>query len=794
MNDTTIRRVTLLAVAVVIGLAAGLPRAFARAAEPAAAAAKPLPLEVAYAQVQLPRHVRFVLSPDGRYVAFEVQAPKTKVPGEDAGAEARFLPSGAPSSAEGMRLQVAEVNGGATRRVCGESANCWRGSFSPDSRLLAFYSDQDGEVGVWVYDLQSGASRRVGKVRIKAKLWPGDEAAWSRDGKEVFVPVAPEVPGAAAATPGDAEKAPAGAGPTVQVFRTKVEGGGAPTDPTAAAQEHFTRENNATLAAVELATGNVRVIVDAGASPRPACLRLSPDQRWVSYLSVFRLPDQTSSETLYDLAIVPAAGGSPIPVATGIQVPEGDYFGAIYRWTPDSRRIAFLKDKRLWISEISAKGAGQPRRLGEQLGDLQEEPLLLTADGSGVLVGLAPVGEMTYYFVPARALALVPLDGREPRTLELSGRPLPADQSTLWQPEPGMFYLVVDERGAGRRSILRVDTVTGATRAAWTGQGRINVVGALPDDTGVVARFEGLATAPDLYRFSRDFAKTTRISHVEPRLDGVTVGPMEAFETVIPGHDGSLRTVETNIFLPAGAKRGDKLPGLVYFYAGLPFSLYAQDYGGGAPNSIPVQVFATRGYAVLFCDVPLGPQGKGGNPMQEMADTVLAQVYRAADLGYIDVRRVAIMGQSYGGYGTAAVITQTNLFRAAMALDGVYDLGGEFARMDSGGGSFNFVWSETGQGRMGTHPWADFKRYIDNSPYYQADKINTPLLLIHGKADQTCPVEQAQKLYNALKRLDKDCELAVYAGEGHVPGEWALPNAVDATERMLDYLARHLKQ
>ena len=66
-------------------------------------------------------------------------------------------------------------------------------------------------------------------------------------------------------------------------------------------------------------------------------------------------------------------------------------------------------------------------------------------------------------------------------------------------------------------------------------------------------------------------------------------------------------------------------------------STTAQQYGGGAPNSIPVQVFASRGYAVLLVDVPLGPQGKGGNPIQEMGDAVLAQVYRAANEGYIDI-------------------------------------------------------------------------------------------------------------------------------------------------------------
>jgi dipeptidyl aminopeptidase/acylaminoacyl peptidase len=191
--------------------------------------------------------------------------------------------------------------------------------------------------------------------------------------------------------------------------------------------------------------------------------------------------------------------------------------------------------------------------------------------------------------------------------------------------------------------------------------------------------------------------------------------------------------------------------------------------------------------------VPLSPQGEiGGNPLEEMTDAILAQVYQAAAKGYVDLDRVAITGQSYGGYGTAAVISHTNLFRAAMALDGVYDLASGFAKMDAGGGSFSFVWSETGQGRMGTHPWANLQRYLTNSPYFRADRIHTPLLLIHGAIDKTCPVEQAEQMYNALKRLDRTAELAVYAGEGHVPGDWSLVNAVDATDRMLTWLERYM--
>jgi dipeptidyl aminopeptidase/acylaminoacyl peptidase len=93
---------------------------------------------------------------------------------------------------------------------------------------------------------------------------------------------------------------------------------------------------------------------------------------------------------------------------------------------------------------------------------------------------------------------------------------------------------------------------------------------------------------------------------------------------------------------------------------------------------------------------------------------------------------------------------------------------------------------------MGTHPWADLRRYLANSPYYQADKIHTPLLLIHGKKDDTRPVEDAEKMFNALKRLGRTAQIAVYDGESHVPGTWSLVNALDATQRMVDWLEKYM--
>ena len=780
-----------------IALAFAGSAAAAVAQEQAKAGGLPLPLDLAFSRKTLRRwQDRPAVSADGSVVAFEVFSPPARSPESEMAEGIRFLPGGTPGGNVGLRVWVASTRGGEARSVCPEKGNCWRPSLSRDGKRVAFFSDADGAPRLWVADVAGGTPRRLSEDPVKARHWPGDDAQWSPDGRELFVPLRPagQTFSEPATKPPDA--APPGAPlekPTVIVYKTGGEaapaaapaGGATP----AAMMEHFMRENASTIAAIDVATGKARVLVPSTATPTPSTLRLSPDGKWVSYLSVFKMKGETSSEVFYDLAVVPAAGGAPRVVASDVKVPENDYFGATYRWLPGSTRMAVWKDQGLWIYD--AAGAAKPQRLAASLGKLEEAPFLLTADGRAVLVGLEAEGEKTYYSVPPKALALVPLDGSAPKTFPTVGAALAANLDTLWSPAPDRFALVVEDQATGERSVVSVDAKTGATQTLWKGHGRLEAVGAAPG--GIVARFESLDVPPDLYLFPPTFASKQRLTHVEPRFDGVAVGPMEMFASSIPGFDGRLQTVQSAAFFPPGGKTGGPFPTIVYFYSGSRVGASAQDYGGGAPNSIPVQVFATRGYAVLLLDVPLGPQGKGGNPIQEMGDAILAQVYRAAALGYTDPTRVAIMGQSYGGYSTAAMITQSNLFRAAIALDGLYDLAGDYARMGPGGGTFNFVWSETGQGRMGTHPWADLRRFLANSPYYQVDKIHTPLLLIHGKKDDTCPVEGAEKMFNALKRLERTCELAIYDGEGHVPGDWSLVNAVDATQRMVDFLEKHAR-
>jgi dipeptidyl aminopeptidase/acylaminoacyl peptidase len=229
------------------------------------------------------------------------------------------------------------------------------------------------------------------------------------------------------------------------------------------------------------------------------------------------------------------------------------------------------------------------------------------------------------------------------------------------------------------------------------------------------------------------------------------------------------------LLLPPNHQPGQRHPLLVYFY---PDTRYRKELKGDDLRDISFlnkNIPAAHGYAVLLASMKISDYGTaGGNPMREMHEQLIRAAENAVAQGYVDPDRWAIMGHSYGGYGTNSIITQTGRFKAAVSLAGLANLSSGYGiGMNTDktfavpeGLNFGALWSEGGQGRMGVPPWKDPQRYIDNSPLFQADKITTPLMLIHGDLDFV-NVNEAEQLFAALHRQGKDVQLVRYWGEGH---------------------------
>lgn len=232
-------------------------------------------------------------------------------------------------------------------------------------------------------------------------------------------------------------------------------------------------------------------------------------------------------------------------------------------------------------------------------------------------------------------------------------------------------------------------------------------------------------------------------------------------------------------------------------------------YGTTAPASVdPARagedatpaLLVAHGYAVLLPSLPAptAPEGPG----EGLADAVLQIIDAAAAdprlRNRFDPERLAVWGHSFGGYGALVLISQTSRFKAAVAAaapSNFIGLHGEFGpnrrvAPDEGLSTpFTTGWVETLQGGMKGPPWEAPQRYAAASPLLSADKIATPLMLIHGDLDGF-PLGQAEQMFSALFRQNKDVLLLTYWGEGHTlrsPG-----NIRDMQSRALAWLDDHL--
>ncbi len=753
------------------------------------------PYELAFGMRKLRPNDPPVASPDGARIAYVVVTPPA-VPVQSV----RALPNGTPTSAVGARIHLSGIGRNAAAEappICGGEGNQWNPSWSPDGRMLAFYSDVDGRPRLWIHRTEDASCRKAGDGVIRASLFAGFQAQWSPDGRTVYVPLRPDPP----LETSDAEnpisydvRSAVGEdtqAPLVFYSGNEIEKGG---QGIRADDYHgFLLANyNATLAAVDLAGGQTRALVDARAEPRPSAMKLSPSGRWLAYVSVpYR--DPKAGAPVQDIVFVPTRGGEPRRLVEAVQsMGETDY-----RWHPDEDRLVYLAEGRAWVADFGADGPQAPRPLGADLGEPVPPVLYYTRDGESVVVGLDPQGRGRDR-APG-ALALVPLDGGPVRRVALPESAhwqflgvLRADEDTLWQPDPRSLSVQVRNRSTGEQAVHRIEIGTGRHGSLTSGLFRLAQFAAGGNHEHLYAVYEDIATAPDIHRYNPGLVRQGRVSTVEPRVEGLRLGPARVIETRVPLYDGRMERVRTTLLLPHGAKAGDRLPAIVMIYSGSDLSTTATQYGGGMGNTVPSQVFTSRGYAVVMANIVLPPADEPSHPSQDIVDALLPQVYAAAQAGYIDVERLAVSGQSFGGYSAAAIVSQTRLFRAAIPVNGVYDLAGIYGGLDVQGNSPFIRWAEKDQARMGESPWANPLRYIVNSPYYRVDRIRTPMLIMAGEGDGVVPYAQSKQLFVGLRRLERPAQLALYPGEGHAIDGWSIAHAADASRRMVEFLRKHL--
>jgi dipeptidyl aminopeptidase/acylaminoacyl peptidase len=220
--------------------------------------------------------------------------------------------------------------------------------------------------------------------------------------------------------------------------------------------------------------------------------------------------------------------------------------------------------------------------------------------------------------------------------------------------------------------------------------------------------------------------------------------------------------IHGRIYFPPDFDPDKKYPCIVYYYGGT--SPVSRDFGGRYPK----ELYAANGYIVYVLQ-PSGATGFGqafsalhvNNWGMTVADEIIDGVQKfLASHPYVDARRVGCIGASYGGFMTMLLTTRTDIFAAAVSHAGISSISSYW-----GEGYWGYLYSAAAT--ADSYPWNRRDIYVDQSPLFHADKVVTPLLLLHGASDTNVPPGESYQFYTALKLLGKEVELVEVAGQDH---------------------------
>jgi len=270
-----------------------------------------------------------------------------------------------------------------------------------------------------------------------------------------------------------------------------------------------------------------------------------------------------------------------------------------------------------------------------------------------------------------------------------------------------------------------------------------------------LSRFEEF---PDLWVSDGTFANMKKVSDANPQQAAYLWGTSELIDYI--NADGQpLRAVLTR---PENFDPSKKYPLLVYIYEQLTQGLHR--YTPPSPGtSINLSRYVSNGYVILQPDIVY----EEGYPGEAAEKCVIPAVLKVLSMGFIDPARVGIQGHSWGGFQITHLVTRTNIFRAVEAGAPVANMISAYGGIRWGTGMSRAFQYEKTQSRIGAPPWDRSLEFIENSPIFWAEKVQTPYLTIHNDDDDAVPWYQGIEFFNALRRLDKEAYLFVFNGEKH---------------------------
>ena len=528
------------------------------------------------------------------------------------------------------------------------------------------------------------------------------------------------------------------------------------------------------------ANGGLLRAAVAGGEPQPVLVwkgtmggfAVSPDGKWIAFGGREPDPDrEPARREKRDWKVLSSAPpnhavwmAAAEPNAQPRKLWQGPGHASGIEWSPDSKRLA-VEVRPTPFADDSARS------------DIHE---IIVATGAARPVAATEASERQPRYAPNGTLAYVasagkPLSPGDDRIMlagspnrELARTPDQLPRIAGWSAD-GKRILFTEARGT--KHVLFGMPLDGPPEAVFAPRGLMSL-----DEAGAWIGFvmESADEAPEVYVKPLSGGELVRVSAANVDLPKLPLGKTEVIRW--KAKDGA--TIEGLVTYPVGYEKGKRYPLILNLHGG-PYGNFSDNFIG-RPGLYPIATFASRGWVILRPN-PRQSTGYGRDfrwallkdwggvdlgDDQSGVDHLIAQ-------GIVDPERMAVMGWSYGGYMTNWTITQTTRFKAAAA----------------GAGMSNLV-SQTGNADIRANkieafggPWENADYYLKRSPIFFANKVKTPLLILHGEADERVPISQGYEMYHAMQRLGVPSEMVAYPRTPHGPRE---------AKFVLDIMQRHL--
>ncbi|MFO7767993.1 MAG: prolyl oligopeptidase family serine peptidase, partial [bacterium] len=328
----------------------------------------------------------------------------------------------------------------------------------------------------------------------------------------------------------------------------------------------------------------------------------------------------------------------------------------------------------------------------------------------------------------------------------------------------------------------RVEGHRAPERLLW-GDHRYSTPSKAEEGDRLVYTRESYREFPDLWVSGTRFRNPRKMSEANPQMNEYLWGTAELVEWV--STDGL--PLQGILYRPEDFDPAKSYPMMVSFYERSSDGLHQHWYPQPHRSIINYTFYTSRGYLVFIPDIVY----RVGFPGESAVDCVIPGVLDLIDRGFVDADNIGMAGHSWGGYQSAFIITRSNLFKAAQAGAPVANMTSAYGGIRWGSGVNRQFQYERTQSRIGASLWDAPIRYIENSPLFFADKVETPLLIMHNDEDGAVPWEQGIELFTALRRLEKPVWMVVYNEQPHWPITW--PNKKDWAVRLQQYFDHFLK-